>query len=228
MKNLAATLSALFVVLILSMLLLTTATALAADGVEPAHIGRLSAIQNDVLISQDNKRHKPKINDKLFANQTLITADASKAVIKFRDGSKFAVGPNSEIKLEEFQFNPTESHTTNDINIIKGAFQFNSGYAVKFQNFILRTPSAILAVRGTAFEGIVDRELPVFLTMADGKGSVGNRAGELEIRAGQAIAFANNSVLPPDPDNIPAALTVQAIDYIQKEIGKEIADTPLT
>ena len=114
-------------------LLLTAVPVLANVSAYSTHIGRLSYIQKGVKLSQNGRITTPAINDKIFAEQTILTKDGSKAVIKFRDGSKFVVGPNSEVKLEEFQFNPAESHTVNNINVLKGAFQFNSGFAVKLQ-----------------------------------------------------------------------------------------------
>ncbi|MBF0445109.1 MAG: FecR domain-containing protein, partial [Magnetococcales bacterium] len=202
---------------------------MAADNPDFQYVGRLSVIQKNVQLLKSGNKTTPAVNDKVFVGQTLITAEASKAVITFRDGATFVVGPNSEIELDEFLFNPAESKTVNNINVVAGAFQYNSGFAVKNQSFVMRTPAAVLGVRGTAFEGVVAKNVPVFLNLSDGKGLLSNKAGNLQMKEGEAIAFGDNKTLPPNPDKFPAALSLQGLDYIKNEIGDEdLIPTPLT
>ncbi|MBF0380055.1 MAG: FecR domain-containing protein [Magnetococcales bacterium] len=229
MKNSLASILNIFTGLLLTALLLIDGSVMAAEPPDSQYVGRLSVIKKDVQLLKSGEKTTPVVNDKVFVGQTLLTADASRAEITFRDGAKFVVGPNSEVELDEFLFNPAESKTVNNINVVQGAFQYNSGFAVKSQSFVMRTPLASLGIRGTAFEGVVAKNVPVFLNLSDGKGSLTNKAGELQIKEGEAIAFGNDKALPPDPEQFPAALSVQGLDYIKKEIGEEeFKPTPLS
>ncbi|MBF0454520.1 MAG: FecR domain-containing protein [Magnetococcales bacterium] len=222
--------SSLFTVIgtVLFALLILPDPALAEESPNAIHVGRLISIQNDVLLEQEGQTVTPAINDKLYANQTIITEEASRAVIKFRDGSQFIIGPNSIIEIETLLFNPAEKQASNAISVLQGSFQYSSGFTVKSQKFALKTPTALLAVRGSAFQGVVEADMPVFLSLSKGSASVINGAGDMDLTEGESVILQDEETLPPDPDKIPAAISLQGLDYIQKEVGDPFSETPLT
>jgi hypothetical protein len=84
-------------------------------------------------------------NDRLSANSTGL------AQIKLIDDSKIVVGPNSNVKLDDFVFASSTSAKTVTVSVTKGAFRWISGRS-GHQAYNIKTPSGSIGVRGTAFD----------------------------------------------------------------------------
>ena len=67
-------------------------------------------------------------------------------------------GPNSEMSIESFLFNPADKQLSFITRLIRGTFSFISGQIAKLapKKVILQTPDATLGVRGTKFLVKVD------------------------------------------------------------------------
>ena len=73
--------------------------------------------------------------------------------ITMRDNSLLSAGPNSILALERFEFDPTTSQGRFDATLQRGTLAVVSGRIAKQspQAMTVRTPSAVLGVRGTEF-----------------------------------------------------------------------------
>ena len=84
-------------------------------------------------------------------------ADGSVGVT-MRDNSLLSAGPNSSLALERFEFDATTSQGRFDARLQRGTLAVVSGRIAKQapEAMTLRTPSAVLGVRGTEFVVAVD------------------------------------------------------------------------
>ena len=89
----------------------------------------------------------------LDANMSVITKQDSMVLIIFKDTSTLTLGQNSVIKLSKFVFKPTEKEYDFKMFLHKGSLVFESGKIGDLapQAFELKTPSGIVAIRGTKF-----------------------------------------------------------------------------
>ena len=73
--------------------------------------------------------------------------------ITMADNSLLSAGPNSILSLDRFEFDPTSSQGQFDAQLRKGSLAVISGRIAKQspEAMTVRTPSAILGVRGTEF-----------------------------------------------------------------------------
>jgi hypothetical protein len=81
----------------------------------------------------------------------LITTDpGGQAQIQFVDDSRFVVGPNSRVTIDEFVFNPNRTAQSVVFNATKGSFRFISGSSPS-QAYRVTTPTMTIGVRGSAY-----------------------------------------------------------------------------
>ena len=73
--------------------------------------------------------------------------------ITMADNSLLSAGPNSILSLDRFDFDPTSNQGRFDAQLQKGSLSVISGRMAKQspEAMTVRTPSAILGVRGTEF-----------------------------------------------------------------------------
>jgi hypothetical protein len=86
----------------------------------------------------------------------LIRSQAeSIANLQFVDQSKLSVGPNSQVRLDKFVYDPNRKAGSVVIQAGKGAYRFATGVQDS-KNYEIKTPYATLGVRGTVLEIVVE------------------------------------------------------------------------
>jgi len=93
------------------------------------------------------------IGQPLQVSDVIKTGPDGRVGVTFADNSRFAVGPNSSVALSQFEFNDTthvgKSLTTVDrgtLGVVSGQIAHENKDAMK-----VRTPTSVLAARGTRF-----------------------------------------------------------------------------
>jgi hypothetical protein len=73
--------------------------------------------------------------------------------ITFADNSLVSLGPNSQLKLDQFQFNPAAHTGSFDTSLDKGTLAVKSGLIVQQnpESMRIHMQAATLGVRGTEF-----------------------------------------------------------------------------
>jgi hypothetical protein len=84
----------------------------------------------------------------VFTNELVRTGQAATAQLLFLDQTSLSIGPQSEIKLDRFVYNPERGTGTLALSATKGAFRFISG-SQNPTSYSIKTPVATIGVRGT-------------------------------------------------------------------------------
>ncbi|MEY4748069.1 MAG: hypothetical protein RIQ60_283 [Pseudomonadota bacterium] len=94
----------------------------------------------------------------LQAADRLLSQAGASAGITFRDGTRIALGPSSELLVRDFVFKPKEATYLFDVHLAHGSALYTSGTLAKVAPAAVKisTPSAMIGVRGTRF--IVEAE----------------------------------------------------------------------
>lgn len=91
----------------------------------------------------------------ILAGDMLITAKDSYAQIQMNDGSKMTLRPNSNLRIEAFQFNKDEPGADNAVfRLLKGGFRTVTGLIGKRGNadaYKLHAAASTIGIRGTDF-----------------------------------------------------------------------------
>lgn len=186
------------------------ATSTAAD------IGRSVVVVNDVDgQSGDAPAKHIAVNDNIVFQEDVTTGKDAKAVIEFRDGSTFEMGPNAAVRIDSFIFNPTESTSHKALQVTRGVFRYVSGYVSSDQNTQIATPAGSMAIRGSVAEGIVDPDVPDFVYLGEGIATFTNSAGSTPLQPGNSIAVPSAAIQPMAASAMPDPVAAQALEAIE-------------
>ena len=116
-------------------------------------IGQIKTQAGTVQIERAGKRLDARVGDHLFRSDVLTTGARSTVGVTFADNSLLALGAFSRLSLDIFKFNTTTHEGAFDVTLKKGALAVKSGQIVKQspEAMRVRTPVAVLGVRGTQF-----------------------------------------------------------------------------
>jgi hypothetical protein len=115
--------------------------------------GRVKVSKGEVQIERDGKRLPAPVGTTIQARDTVKTGPDGSVGITFQDNSLLSAGPNSELVIERFVFDSTTHKGEFDTALKKGTLAVVSGKIVKQSPEAMRvkTPAAIMGVRGTEF-----------------------------------------------------------------------------
>lgn len=131
---------------------------LLAAGPALADVGQIKIAKGQVMVERKGQAMPGQVGMALEPADVLKTGSDGSVGITMRDNSLLSAGPNSILALERFEFDPTTSAGRFDSRLQRGTLAVVSGRIAKQspQAMTLRTPSAVLGVRGTSFVVAVD------------------------------------------------------------------------
>jgi hypothetical protein len=133
--------------------------ALAVAGFARAEdVGHVKVAKGTVQVERDGKRLPATVGMAIRQSDTLITGADGSAGITFSDNSLLSTGPNSVLVVDRYAFDSTTHAGHFDASLKKGTLAVISGKMVKQTpgSMRVRTPAAIMGVRGTDFLVQVD------------------------------------------------------------------------
>jgi hypothetical protein len=124
----------------------------AASSAEEA-IGQIKTESGTVTVERGGKGRPAAIGDHVYRADTLVTGPRSSVGVTFSDNSLMALGPFSRLSLDQFRFDTTTHAGAFDVTLHRGALAVKSGQIVRQtpEAMRVRTPAALLGVRGTEF-----------------------------------------------------------------------------
>ncbi len=146
---------------------------------QAAQIGTVTRIQNAVSIVQDGDELPVNVGTIVHDNDELQTGNDGRVEVTLIDETVLTLGENGRMRVDEFVFDPQNDTGSAFVSALKGPFRFVTGKFGKLANKTaeIRTPLALIGIRGTDFWGGPVRGVyGVFLL--DGSVSVTNQAGE--------------------------------------------------
>ena len=146
-------------------------------------IGTVVKQEGIASVARQSKKLTLRKNSDIMFKDTVRTGKGNLG-ITFIDDTNVAVSAQSSLVIDEFVYDPnSKSGSKLVMNIAIGTVRYASGNIAKLnnQNVDIRTPTARIGVRGTAFSMTVDeigKSLVILLPNADG--SVGEIFVETE------------------------------------------------
>ena len=126
-------------------------------------VARVKRISGAAFVEQDGEKSPLKVGDRLPAEAVVITGPKSGAGLTFRDNTRVSLGANGRIALSRYAFEPGRGSAEPELetNLQSGAAAFVSGRVTKRKPGAMRvrTPAALLGVRGTTFVAITETPL---------------------------------------------------------------------
>lgn len=128
-------------------LLTLAAPAFAAD------VGLVKVSKGSVQIQRGSEKLPATVGAAIETNDVIVTGADGSAGVTFIDNSLVSVGPNSVFAIDKYSFDTTTHQGEFQGNLRQGRLAAISGKMVKQspESMKIRTPSAIMGVRGTEF-----------------------------------------------------------------------------
>ena len=152
--------------------------------------------------------------EKIYQGDEITSDQGSSINIIFADGSNLSLGENSNIIIDEFIYDPSESIGEFGLEIVEGVFVFVSGEiaANDPDGVVVNTPIATLGIRGTTVAGRIsaDAQGTTISLLNDSDGSTGkvivtNDAGSVTLDVANSTTHVLSSEsLPRDPIVLPS------------------------
>lgn len=142
---------------------LSTAFSGAALAAGEDWVARVKRMSGTVSLETNGVAAPVAIGDRLPPDAVLVTGPAGSVGLTFRDNTRTALGPNARMKLSRYAFEPGQSNADAELetDLSAGAAAFVSGRVTKSRPGAMkvRTPAALLGVRGTTFIALTGESL---------------------------------------------------------------------
>jgi len=118
-----------------------------------ADIGQIKIAKGQVAIERQGTSMPAKVGARLQVADIVRTGADGSVGITMDDDSLLSAGPNSALSLDRYAFDSTTNQGRLDTSLNKGTLSVISGRIAKQtpDAMTVRTPNAILGVRGTEF-----------------------------------------------------------------------------
>jgi hypothetical protein len=118
--------------------------------------GMVVASRGEVIALSNGGSRELKQGDFIYVNDEIITSNRSFAVLQFEDGAKVTVRPDSTMIIETYLYNGNAGDEAT-LNLVEGGLRVITGAMAKSnpENYKVRTPVALMGVRGTEFSVIL-------------------------------------------------------------------------
>jgi len=124
-----------------------------AIAAQAADIGQVKIAKGQVTIERQGKAIPATVGARLQVADVVKTGADGSVGITMDDDSLLSAGPNSALSLDSYAFDATTNQGRLDTSLNKGTLSVISGRIAKQtpDAMTVRTPNAILGVRGTEF-----------------------------------------------------------------------------
>ncbi len=137
--------------LLTGLLVLAAASDLMGGGIAWAapNVGIAAAVLPQVSSVLPNETARVlRIGVDIVANERVVTDAKGKLQLLFLDGSALTVGPNSDVVVDKFVYDPEAQTGALSFSATKGLFRLVGGKISKKTPIFLKTPQGVIGIRG--------------------------------------------------------------------------------
>lgn len=160
-----------------------------------------------------------RFQDQVMALDTVETGEEGATSMRFLDETRFDVGPNAMVKLDDFVFDPISAIGAGKISMAVGAFRYVGGNMKSEENVKLITPTSTMTIRGT--------ELIIFVGL-DGTTEINVIEGAVEVQPCDkpvaATATAGQRVIVPLTCQAVVTTSRPVTDVTDLDVPADLAD----
>ncbi|UPT73288.1 MAG: FecR family protein [Elusimicrobiota bacterium] len=167
---------------LLALLLCASSPAQAAT----VNIGVASAVRGAVkAVAPGAAGRVVETGKPVYSHDKVTTGPEGKLQILLLDQTSFTIGPNSEMELDEFVFDPATNAGKVSAKIAKGAFRFVTGKVARRDPSAMQvaTPVGTIGIRGTMTAGTVSETEGTFVLLGPGpENNADEKAGGITVK----------------------------------------------
>jgi|AntRauTorcE11897_2_1112592.scaffolds.fasta_scaffold13990_2 ferric-dicitrate binding protein FerR (iron transport regulator) len=169
--------------------------ALAAAGDPAARaifvLGTVEAVADDGTVRELAR------GDAVNTGDTLRTGPSGRAQVRFTDGARLALRPDTELAVDEYSHEPAQpaERQRTTLSLSRGGFRSITGEIADRDRsaYRVQTPMAVLGVRGTDFSAVIadlGDGLQLYVGVREGGIFASNDGGRIDLGLGAPFSFA--------------------------------------
>jgi hypothetical protein len=176
-------------------------------------VGTVAALEGKATVDSGGTKQALGSGAVIRLGDVIETAADAKLAVRFNDGTALNLGPSARFAVDQFAFDPAGGKGEFVGRALQGGFFFVGGRTESMPNpkVEIRSPHALLGVRGTAFfAGPIDGDYGVFVR--EGRVAVTAGGETLPLSAGEGTTI-------KAPGDKPQPKRVWAQDKITRALG---------
>jgi hypothetical protein len=140
----------------LASFILVAALAVSSIAIAEDSSGMVVASRGEVIAMSNGGSRELKQGDFVYVKDEIMTTNRSFVVLQFEDGAKVTVRPDSTLIIEQYLYNGNSGDEA-ELNLVSGGLRVITGAMAKSnpENYKVRTPVALMGVRGTEFSVVL-------------------------------------------------------------------------
>jgi hypothetical protein len=132
-----------------AVLLCTSALIVVGPNAATARVGVTSATDGEPIGKPPAEAERIlRIGIDVQANEVITTGANDRAHLVFLDGTSLTVGPNAQLTIDKFVYDPSTQKGDLSVTAAKGVLRLVGGKISKSNAIIINTPSATMGIRG--------------------------------------------------------------------------------
>lgn len=148
------------------------------------------------LLRANGTQSKVTLGEKLYSGDSVVTEDKQSLRLQFADKSELQVLPNSEVVLDKLSHHKQTGMVDTRVRLNSGSVNTWVEKQQPDSHYEIRTPSAITAVRGTAFRLSSDDKQVSRTEVTEGFVAVSAGSSEKNLQDGYGIVAEKDKPLP--------------------------------
>lgn len=133
------------------------ALVLAAPAVAETSVGVTAAVNQDATGTVGSNVKTISLGDSVVFNQRIQTGGSGLVQVLLADGTTFMVGPNSDLVIDSFVYDPNAGTAQVTASFTKGVLRFIGGQTSKTEGGVtINTPVGTMGIRGAMVDIVLD------------------------------------------------------------------------
>lgn len=130
-----------------------TATIESSHAIDGEVVGRVKTLQGAAYLIRAGNQIAAAVGGEVLTNDGVKTSSDSAIGISFRDNTTLSLGPDSEMTIDDFVFEPKDDKLNFAVALAQGTFVFLAGQvaALRSEAMTITTPVGTIGIRGTRF-----------------------------------------------------------------------------
>jgi hypothetical protein len=123
----------------------------AAQQADRVPAGRVKVASGAASIVSQGQSRPVQVGEIVFESDVLRTGSDGRLAVVLKDETRLSLGPDTEVAVARFAFEPAESRLALALRVVQGAISFVSGRIARLRPDAVQieTPTSVIGVRGT-------------------------------------------------------------------------------